>query len=84
MNATYTGKTYYGMSKRVAKTKVIAQPRENWTLLPDITPPIISDEMFKRAQEAIKQNKLSRPIKEKAAYLLTGFLRCPKCGAPIG
>jgi hypothetical protein len=83
-NLTYTGKTYYGMSKRVGKTKVVAQPKESWTLLPDITPPIITEELFKRTQEAIKQAKLSRPIKPNATYLLTGFMKCPKCGSPIG
>jgi hypothetical protein len=53
-NPTYTGKTYFGMTKRVGN-KVVTQPKENWTLLPNITPPIITEEMFKRTQEAIKQ-----------------------------
>jgi site-specific DNA recombinase len=82
-NPTYTGKTYYGMSKRVGKTKVITQPRESWTLLTDITPPIIPEEMFNRTQEAVKQARLSRPVNPHAAYLLTGFIRCPKCGSSI-
>jgi len=82
-NPTYMGKTYYGMSKRVGKTKVIPQPKESWTLLPDITPPIITEEMFKLTQEAITNAKLSRPIKPNAAYLLTSFMKCSKCGSPI-
>ncbi len=82
-NPTYAGKTYYGMSKRVGKTKVIPQPKESWTLLPDITPPIITDEMFKLTQEAVTKAKLSRPIKPKAAYLLTSFMKCPNCGSPV-
>jgi len=83
-NSTYTGKTYYGMTKRVNKTKVVVQPKENWTLLPDITPPIITEEMFKRTQETIAKIKQSRPIKESSPYLLTGFMKCAKCGSPIG
>jgi site-specific DNA recombinase len=83
-NPAYTGKTYYGMSKRVGKTKVISQPKESWALLPDITPPIIPTELFDRTQEAVKQARLSRPVNPHAAYLLTGFVRCPKCGSPIG
>ncbi len=83
-NPTYTGKTYYGMSKRIGKSKVVAQPEENWTLLPDITPPIITEDVFKHTHEAINQAKLSRPVKQNAAYLLTGFMKCPKCGSPIG
>ncbi len=83
-NLTYTGKTYFGQTKRVGKNKVEAQPEENWILLPDITPPIITEDMFKRTQEAIKQAKLSRPMKPSSPYLLTGFIRCSKCGSSIG
>ncbi|GAI17232.1 unnamed protein product, partial [marine sediment metagenome] len=83
-NQTYTGKTYYGMTKRVGKNKVVAQPKENWILLPDITPPIITDGIFNQAQEAMKNARDSRPMKSNAAYLLTGFIKCPKCGSPIG
>ena len=82
-NPTYTGKTYYGMSKRITKTKVIRQPRQSWTLLPDITPPIITEHIFALTQEAIARSKLSRPVKPNAAYLLTSFLKCSKCGSPI-
>ncbi len=82
-NPAYIGKTYYGMSKRVGKNKVIPQPKASWTLLPDITPPVITEEMFKLTQEAISNAKLSRPIKPNAAYLLTSFIKCPKCGSPI-
>jgi site-specific DNA recombinase len=82
-NQAYIGKTYYGMSRRVGKTKVVAQPIESWTLLPDITPPIITDDMFNLAHEAITNSKASRPIKPNAAYLLTSFVRCSKCGSPV-
>ena len=83
-NETYTGTTYYGKSKRIAKNKVIAQPREDWISLPEVTPPIISQEMYTLAQEAIAEAKKRRPVKANAAYLLTGFARCPKCGSPLG
>jgi site-specific DNA recombinase len=82
-NSTYTGKTYYGMTKRVGKTKVVRQPKESWTLLPDITPPIITESMFKLTQEAMTKARLSRPIKPNAAYLLTSFIKCSKCGSPV-
>jgi len=82
-NPTYTGQTYFGQSKRVGKTKVVAQPKESWILLPDITPPIITQETFDLTQEAIKTAKAARPVKANAAYLLTSFVRCPKCGSPV-
>jgi site-specific DNA recombinase len=83
-NRTYTGKTYFGQTKRVSKTKVEAQPEENWILLPDITPPIITDEIFNQAQEALRNAKQARPLKPDTPYLLTGFIKCSKCGSPIG
>lgn len=32
----------------------------------------------------MKDTKDSRPVKPNASYLLTGFIRCSKCGSPIG
>lgn len=81
---TYTGKTYSGKTKRIGKTKVIYKPQEDWFLLPDITPPIISEEMFKRTQEVLLHATKSRPINRNSPYLLTGFMKCSKCGSPIG
>jgi len=83
-NETYTGKTYFGKTKRTAKTKVTSRPHEDWILLPDVTPPIISEDMFKRTQEVLLQAKQARPIKQNSPYLLTGFIKCSKCGSPIG
>jgi site-specific DNA recombinase len=82
-NEAYAGKTYSGKTKRVSKNKVIARPKEDWFLLPDVTPPIIDEQTFKQAQEARTQAKQSRPIKEKASYLLSGFMRCGKCGSSV-
>jgi site-specific DNA recombinase len=83
-NQTYTGKTYFGQTKRTGKTKVQVQPKENWILLPDVTPAIITDEVFNQAQAAIKKSKESHQVKPKSDYLLTGFIRCMKCGSTIG
>jgi len=83
-NETYTGKTYSGKTQRIARTKVTTRPKEEWFLLPDVTPQIITEEMFNHVQEVILQAKQARPIKKNVAYLLTGFIKCPKCGSPIG
>lgn len=83
-NSVYTGKTYYGQTKRVGKTKVETQPKENWIALPNVTPAIVTDDIFTQAQRALIEIKHRRPIKPNAAYLLTGFIKCAKCGSPIG
>lgn len=48
-------------------------------LLPDATPPIIPQELFDRAQAALKLPK-SRPGKCLNTYLLKGHIFCGKCG----
>ncbi|MFC1846667.1 recombinase family protein [Chloroflexota bacterium] len=80
----YTGKTYFGKTKRIGKTRVIPQPKKDWILLPKVTPPIITQEMFDKTQQAILQAKKSRPTRKSSPYLLTGFMRCSKCGSTIG
>ncbi len=82
-NRNYIGKTYFGQTKRISKTKVEAQPEESWILLPDITPPIITDEIFNQTQEALKSARQARPLKPNSSYLLTGFIRCSKCGSTL-
>jgi site-specific DNA recombinase len=82
-NEAYTGKTYFHMTKRTADNKVTSRPREDWILLPDVTPAIISEEMFNRTQELLRQTKQARPIKQRSPYLLVGFIKCSKCGSPI-
>ena len=76
-NLTYTGKTYFGQNKRV-NGRIEAQPKENWTLLPDVTPQIITEDIFAKVQEAMKDARDSRPVKPNAAYLLTGAINTLK------
>jgi len=83
-NETYTGRTYSGRTKRAGKTKVIVTPEKDWFLLPDETPLIIDEDTFRQAQDTIERNKQARPLRTHAAYLLTGFARCPKCGSLLG
>ena len=82
-NEAYMGKTYFHKTKRTAKTKVTSRPREDWILLPDVTPPIVTEEIFNRTQELLRQGKQARPIKQSSPYLLVGFIKCSKCGSPI-
>jgi site-specific DNA recombinase len=82
-NETYTGKTYSCKTKRVARGKVIARPVSEWVSLPNITPPIITEEMFKRVQDAILKHKQEHTPNHNAVYLLTGFAKCSKCGTGL-
>ncbi len=83
-NIVYTGKTYYGQTKRTGKSTTVIQPKENWIALPEVTPAIVTDEVFTRAQDTLVEIKNHRPLKPNAAYLLTGFVKCAKCGSTVG
>jgi site-specific DNA recombinase len=83
-NPAYIGITYFGKSKRISKTKVINRPKNEWTIIPGITPPIIPEKMFNAAHEALLEAKEKRPIRPFASYPLTSFAFCPKCGSRLG
>ncbi len=51
--------------------------------MPDATPAIITDETFGKAQQALLEAKNDRPINPNSPFLLTGFIRCAKCGTRI-
>lgn len=81
-NSSYCGNTYFGMTK-VVGGKVITLPRESWTLLEDITPAIISEELFNKAQDALERMRELHPGKAKHEYPLTGYAVCGHCGSPL-
>ena len=82
-NEAYTGKTYFGKTKRIGK-RVKPQPEEKWILLSEVTPPIITEEMFDKVQQIIHEARQSRPTSRNSNYILTGFMKCSKCGSSIG
>lgn len=82
-NPAYIGLTYYGRRRGSRKTKIVVQPESEWILLPDITPPIISRELFDRVQEIIKQDSEFHRARTKQDYLLRGHAVCGYCGSPL-
>jgi len=64
---------------KTRNTRKIMRPREEWILLPDTTPPIISEEMFEATQRQLKRNKANARRNKKHDYLLGGRLYC-ECG----
>ncbi len=55
-NPVYCGLTYFGMTT-VKDGKRINNPSKSWTLLPDTSPAIISQELYDRAQVALAKSK---------------------------
>jgi len=82
-NLIYTGRTYYGRTKRVPiggrKCRLEDRDSSEWILIPDATPAIISIDEFNAAQEELKKPK-SRNGKAIVKYLLRGHIYCGYCG----
>jgi site-specific DNA recombinase len=76
-NPAYTGKTYVFTSENGNQFR---KPQEEWIEIPDVTPAIISQEMFDAAQKQLKVNQANAARNLKHEYLLRGHIRCSQCG----
>jgi len=54
-------------------------PREEWFLVENTHPPIISRETFAQVQALLEQNTRTAP-RQSGPYLFAGLLRCADCG----
>jgi site-specific DNA recombinase len=79
INPAYTGKTYVFTS---VNGKQFRKPQEDWINIPNVTPAIISQEMFEAAQKQLQVNRNKTVPTTKHEYLLRGHLRCRHCGRP--
>ena len=86
-NESYVGVDYYGRFRwrKVEgnkKREVTARPEEEWVRIEGFTPPIISRDVFDRAQD-IKCEPSTRVISERKEYIMTGFSRCLTCASAV-
>jgi len=79
-NPAYIGITYFGQTSGKDRK---ATPKENWHVLTDVTPAIISKELFDQAQDALARSRELHPGKAQHEYSLTGFVVCGYCGSPL-
>lgn len=76
-NPCYTGRTYALTS---VKRKPRSKPREEWVELSrDITPAIITPELFEAAQKQLQINRDKAARNTKREYLLRGHIKCRQC-----
>ncbi|WP_047758094.1 recombinase family protein [Geobacillus sp. ZGt-1] len=88
MNETYMGKrpqnkwnTEGMIANRYRKDQKVPmrlRPKEEWIYV-DV-PAIVTEEQFKRAQMLLEQSRRRYAKTTKHKYLLSGLLRCTKCG----
>lgn len=73
-NPVFCGQFAYNKKKGVKKRR----PREDWLF--GKSPAIISQKMFKIAQERLSRRRIMSPRNKKYNYLLAGLLQCKLCG----
>lgn len=92
LNEAYIGRTVYRRTKRVRvrapgarrRTRVIERPEEEHIEIPDATPVIIDDALWKRVQEILSDpERTNRRTTPKRNYLLTGRIRCGLCDSAM-
>ena len=86
-NTSYIGIDYYGKTKLVrgpdGKARQVAVPREEWIEIRGYTPPLISVQVFERAQERAESTQGRYRGKNARFYLMTGLAACGYCGRPL-
>ena len=88
----YIGNRTYGkVSRNHLNEKKKRQPTEQWTVIPNAHPPIISKELFDTVQKVNHEVLASRAayracadIGDVQADLFRGKLFCAECGSPMG
>jgi site-specific DNA recombinase len=82
-NPAYIGITYYYQTKGSRKTDLVIQSKDKWATLADVTPPIISHDLFDQVQRRLQQQKEARQNIDTRHYLLRGYAYCEHCGSPL-
>jgi site-specific DNA recombinase len=82
-NPAYMGITYFYRTLGSHKTELVPQPQDKWVTLPDVTPAIISKELFERVQKQLERTKEARTGRPTHQYMLRGHAYCGVCGRPL-
>ena len=81
-NPSYIGKTYFGVTSRLSKSKTVTHPQDEWILLEKVTPAIINEELFHQANAELDKPKV-RTGQPKHEYVLRGHAFCAICSKPL-
>jgi len=80
-NIQYTGAYVAGKILKDYNTgKKYHVSKEDWVIIPDKHPPIISKELFNEVHDVIAQKKVGRKKMIPRDYLLKGKVKCGICG----
>lgn len=80
---TYRGSTTFGKRRTHAQTgKVRPAEPANWIQASSAHPAIVEEKTFERVQALLPQ-KQGKPTRSDRVYLLSGLVRCAKCGGAM-
>ena len=86
-NTSYIGIDYFGKTKEVVgsdgKKKRVAAPREEWVEITGYTEPLVSKELWQKAQERLAAAQERYGGRNKRRHLLTGIAVCGRCNGWI-
>lgn len=84
---TYIGKIVWDKKKHIkkgskgnAKHITIYQPKEKWTIVDGVHPPIVSKEIFEQAQSIMEGRYIPSKKDGTIKSSLAGLVRCQNCG----
>ena len=80
-NEMYTGTMVQGKTRKVSYKihQCRAVPKEDWIKVNGTHEPIISSDIFRKAQTLLGRH-IRKPPSQDQVHLLAGFVRCAKCG----
>jgi|GEM_PF-1167717 len=81
-NRAYIGETYFGVTKFNGREREL-QPESSWISMPEATPPIIDEQLFRRARKELEISREVHHGRKQNHYPLTGYIRCGYCGKPL-
>ncbi len=87
-NRAYLGESFYNKTRTVrfpdGTRKTVERDPSEWIPLEGYTPQIVSRELFNAVQEKLRESSTrGRPDLSDPHYLLTGFVKCGRCGSSV-
>ena len=80
---TSTGKISYGKTKTDIETGALkGVERSRWKVVDGLHEPLIPDGLYDEAQKVLESRR-RKPTRAARSYLLSGLLKCGKCGGPM-
>ncbi|MAE18385.1 hypothetical protein CMK12_05510 [Candidatus Poribacteria bacterium] len=74
---------HWKRNKEGKKINRIFHPREEWVMVPDSHPAIITEQEAETVYHKMQQTPKPNRMGQTAKYLLTGLLKCKQCGSNL-